>query len=549
MSTLRIPYRVSDLDSTGLQVTFHIVSTDGYDQSPTVTASANDTWLNFDQIVPGDSTYTVTATVSDGANASTPVVSSPVYVPTGATATVPWIGGNTTWYVDWTHISPLNNVWKQARDPRRAAVSTIGTQTWDDNDELLTNTGSIQTVLWPDWTTHPYGTYVVEWTGPGSIQVDSTQIAASGGTVDIPIGSNGVYITLNGVCTAIKIYKQGSDPAGFDPTWLSEMGIYGAIRFMDLMTTNSSMVQTADDLPTEADSTYTRTIPYTLDGTSPDVAFYPNMGVPVETCCKLAKAANCVPWLNVPHAADDACMAEFANRVKAEMGSSKVIIEYSNECWNFAPAFQQSPYCYNRGNETFGTSGNYNSGFKWYVKRAAECSQIMRNAGINVDFVLAWQKLSEYWTFETVLLQYATDNNLLDMFDAFSVSGYYGTYPGTTDVEEYFSTVQTAIDDCKAEWVPFKAICDANGKKFFVYEGHWGGYGNTDVLLDSRHRTALGNHFQTALDVGIDLYMLYTSIAYNGPTEGWGALQYQGQPDTPAVDAVNDYRGSKNANI
>lgn len=61
---------------------------------------------------------------------------------------------------------------------------------------------------------------------------------------------------------------------------------------------------------------------------------------PLEMLVKCADHANSWYWLNLPQTADDDCVMEIARRVRDNLSPGrKVIVELTNEVWNFDPSF------------------------------------------------------------------------------------------------------------------------------------------------------------------------------------------------------------------
>jgi len=72
-------------------------------------------------------------------------------------------------------------------------------------------------------------------------------------------------------------------------------------------------------------------------------------GMPYSTQIKIAAAQpNCVPWVCVPHAADNDCVTAIAQECLANLPVGRQIrVEYSNEVWNFG--FRQWEYARGEG--------------------------------------------------------------------------------------------------------------------------------------------------------------------------------------------------------
>jgi len=555
--TLIIPYRVTDADSpaSSLRINFLVrdASTQAIVSTFYVTPTALGQWLNASKVLPAG-TYTVDGIVTDGTNASSVQKTNPVTVVPGQVVTASWIGGNTTFHIDWSKMWPLANIWKSCRDPRRSPLGSSGTQTWDSNDELVTNTGTVSTAIGVSYPEFPKGTYVVEWDGSGSMTVNGVNVPSTGGTVAIQSGAGpegSISVDIHGVCTGIRIYKEGHDPLKAHPDFVAKFSQLGVIRFMDLMGTNSSVVDSITALPKPEDSFYTRQSTYTHDGANQ--ARYGD-GLPIEVCCMIAKECNAIPWLHSYHLLDDAGITEMARRAKSVMGTLPCIHEFSNECWNDQPDFQQTNWCRQRGIEAgLDPANQYQAGYRYYAKRVIEAGRAWKSAYPNTVNVLAWQKLEaqykDYWQLNNVLKPQIDSMNGMGDIDAVSISGYHGGQ--IVSVADWFNNVDAYMADTKSSWQGFKInVADAWGnKKFFVYEGNWSGMGTTDVMRDARFQAKFEQHLQDAFDVGIDLYCVYTIIAKNGSGQGWGILDYQGQATSPGWQAILAKLGLKSFQV
>ncbi|MGL4610887.1 MAG: hypothetical protein ACRCYY_14620 [Trueperaceae bacterium] len=103
----------------------------------------------------------------------------------------------------------------------------------------------------------------------------------------------------------------------FHPNYLRRLRNYSTIRFMTWQETNGSIQKTWANRPKVSDAQWS-----TKDG------------VPLEIMIDLVNRLDIDPWFNMPHAADDTYMREFAKLVKQKLEAGrKVYVEYSNEIW------------------------------------------------------------------------------------------------------------------------------------------------------------------------------------------------------------------------
>jgi hypothetical protein len=103
----------------------------------------------------------------------------------------------------------------------------------------------------------------------------------------------------------------------FHPIYLNTLSKYSTIRFMTWQETNGSTQTVWSGRPKLTDANWSG-----------------KKGVPLEIMIALANRLDVDAWVNMPHAADNTYVTEFAKltKVKLEPGR-KVYLEYSNEVW------------------------------------------------------------------------------------------------------------------------------------------------------------------------------------------------------------------------
>lgn len=137
----------------------------------------------------------------------------------------------------------------------------------------------------------------------------------------------------------------------FNPTFISRLSPFKAIRFMDWGATNASPLVTWASRNT------------------PNVRTYSNAaGVPYEMMIALGNKTQKDVWVCVPHQADDNFITEMATLFKNTLNTNLTIyLEYSNEVWNWQ--FTQAHY----NNDTKPANLNYGQA---YAERAKHVFQI-----------------------------------------------------------------------------------------------------------------------------------------------------------------------------
>lgn len=111
-----------------------------------------------------------------------------------------------------------------------------------------------------------------------------------------------------------------------------------------------------------------------------------NGNIPIADIVELCNLKQSNLWWNVSHIETDASVTSVANYIRDNLDSNlKCIVEFSNEHWNFAVGYNQSRYCYGRGQFdatiVAATTNVYYRGNYWYAQRATEVHDL---------FVASW---------------------------------------------------------------------------------------------------------------------------------------------------------------
>ncbi|MEZ5536127.1 MAG: sugar-binding protein [Thiolinea sp.] len=102
---------------------------------------------------------------------------------------------------------------------------------------------------------------------------------------------------------------------------------------------------------------------------------YGERGAPLEIQVELANRMQADAWFNLPHAADDEYVRNFATYVRDNLAPGlKAYIEYTNEVWN--TSFSHSEYTQKMGIEAGYSINSVEAGFQYYVQRAGEVFSI-----------------------------------------------------------------------------------------------------------------------------------------------------------------------------
>jgi hypothetical protein len=126
-------------------------------------------------------------------------------------------------------------------------------------------------------------------------------------TADRCTGSSGTFVPFE------QLYKTRT----FHPSFLARLANYSTLRFMTWQETNGSNQTVWSGRPKVTDAQWST-----------------KKGVPLEVMIDLANILNADAWFNMPHAADNTYVTEFAKLTKAKLEPGrKVYLEYSNEVW------------------------------------------------------------------------------------------------------------------------------------------------------------------------------------------------------------------------
>ncbi len=144
----------------------------------------------------------------------------------------------------------------------------------------------------------------------------------------------------------------------FNPDWLQKIASFSALRFMDWMGTNNSVITSWNDRPRFNDRTWA------------------TKGVPLEVMIRLANKLMVNPWFNIPHLADKNYMDEFAAQLHQTLDPRlTAYVEHSNEVWNWQ--FKQAQYAHSMGEELWPKT--YNARMQWQGMRTAELCDSFKN--------------------------------------------------------------------------------------------------------------------------------------------------------------------------
>lgn len=223
---------------------------------------------------------------------------------------------------------------------------------------------------------YPGGQYVVLYDGQGTLSYsfDAKLVSSSPGrdVISVTPSRSGILVKITSTdpqhngnyihnIRLVQSQYEAALNAGqiFNPVFLSNLKNFRAIRFMDWLRTNNSILSAWSTRPLSTDAFW---------GT--------NSGVPLEVCIELANAVSADAWLNIPALATNDYVTQMAKLVESQLGpTQKAYVEFSNEVWN--SIFTQNAYSISQGVSLFPTAPNkYYSGWEWYGMRVAQIGDI-----------------------------------------------------------------------------------------------------------------------------------------------------------------------------
>jgi len=332
----------------------------------------------------------------------------------------PWVGHLPGQWGGWDHddlaakgyLDP--NGWPKSLPPELSGLSTLILT------DLPADAGGVA------------GRYVLTWQGQGTLAVEGRAkvVEAAPGRIlfDYTPGDGAVMITLTAIDPAdpirnIVVVRQDRAEALaagqiFNPDWLARIRGVKAVRFMDWMATNDSLLAKASDRPKPADYTWAR------------------HGVPMEIMIALANALVADPWFTLPHLSEDALVRDFAMLAHAGLNPGLVAhVEFSNEVWNWQ--FAQAQWAEEQGKALWHQDGAW---VQFYARRAAEVADIwadvFKDDPARLMRVIAvqtgWLGL-EAQILDAPLVVAEGRNPPVDSFDAYAVTGYFSALLGADE--------------------------------------------------------------------------------------------------------------------
>ena len=223
----------------------------------------------------------------------------------------------------------------------------------------------------------------------------------------------------------------------FNPDYLNFMKDFSTIRFMGMSGITRNPVEHWQARPHPEQANWGGT--------------YGARGVPVEVMVDLANRLHKDAWFNLPHAADDDYVRQFATYVRDHLRPElKVYVEYTNEAWN--TTFSHSEYVQKKGIELgLGENNAVEAGYQYYTIRARQVFQLWEQVfGGHERFV---RVLGGWDTRPDITQKLLSYDNTYQQVDAVAIAPYFGGnvkgFRESSSVEDIFR-LTTAEDSYRS---------------------------------------------------------------------------------------------------
>ncbi len=416
------------------------------------------------------------------------------------------------------------------------------------------------------------GVYVLSWEGNAEVSVSGRAQELSRDERSLTFsyepgeGLVGVAVTrldpedpLRGM-TLVRQDRQELLEAGavFNPDFLARIQNFRALRFMDWMMTNNSPQVSWEDRPQIEDASWMQ------------------RGVPMEIMVQLANEVGADPWFTLPHAADDAYVADFATYVRDHLDPElKVYAEWSNEAWNFL--FSQAKWAEEQASARWGVAPGGDAWVQFAGLRAAEVADIWGSvfgAEAEERLVRVVSMHTEWLGLEQALLlaPLAVAEGRappVASFDAYGVTGYFDHGISSEELapqlrrwiasgsaaEEVTPLASAEIQELVDEVLPYHAeVARQWDLQLVAYEGGTHIVGQGPVVDDDAitgfytsysYSQEMADLYRQLLDGwranGGTLFMAFVDTAMPSKWGSWGALRHldDANPRWDALVAAN----------
>lgn len=360
------------------------------------------------------------------------------------------------------------------------------------------------------------------------------------------------------------------DTQRFHPLLLRDLRPYRAIRFMDLLATNTNTLVEWADRPRLEHARWSG----------------PN-GAPLELALELAVKLNADPWINLPVRASDDYTIQAARLARTLLKPhQRIYVEYANEVWNdaFGAGAWVQQQAIQRWPDRSGGPSSFTRRINGYGQRTVElCALWKQEWGLERSRVVCVMggMSANAWVSEQALQcpLWAAENGghaCAEGVDALAIAPYFGHHLGITKnagtVAEWTtredgglnllfqelaqgdvlnSPGNLALPTVNAQIARHRALADRYGLALLAYEGgqHLAGIGSAqnDSRLETLFTTAnrdprMGDLYAAYLanwrQQGGQLFVAFNSVGRYGKYGSWGAKEHQTQTGAPKHDAL-----------
>ena len=252
----------------------------------------------------------------------------------------------------------------------------------------------------------------------------------------------------------------------FTPEYLNYLKDFGTIRFMAMSGITRNPESHWPERPNLQEATWG--------------GGYGARGAPLEIQVDLANRMQADAWFNLPHAADDDYIRNFATYVRDHLHpEARVYVEYTNEVWN--TSFSHSEYTQKKGIKAGFSINSVEAGYQYYIKRAGEVFAIWEQVfGGRERFT---RVIGSWDTRPDISKKFLGEYGGAQIADAMAIAPYFGGntkgYRESTTVDQIFD-LTTSKDSFRSlpqvlDHVHEQAeIAHSYGLKLIAYEGGQG---------------------------------------------------------------------------
>lgn len=290
----------------------------------------------------------------------------------------------------------------------------------------------------------------------------------------------------------------------FNPDYLAFMKDFKTIRFMNMSGITRNPVTRWEQLPRLSQATWAG-----KEG---------RRGAPLSVMAQLANTLRADAWFNLPHAADDTLVRQYAEYVRKHLRpSAKVYIEYSNEVWN--PVFTQAHYAREMGLKLKLDSDPVQAGYKYYVRRTLEVFRIWQEVFKDEPERLV-RVLGSWAAYPKLSEQLLTYQHAHQQVDALAIAPYFFVHhryqPEVRNTEDVFRLLKDsrnpyAVSNVLERVRKHQEIAKRYGLRLMAYEGG-------QHLVDRKTRSIYDfpNPYYIAANRAPEMASLYIELL-----EGW----------------------------